>query len=103
MLDKFSAKLISACYKMADLMHGFNIYSIESLAVKRKPTPRMEAIYLLTPSEESVRLLLQDWQPPAKYRFPDIFFSLLRAFVLRFFPGIYSTEIITCGSVWCVL
>ena len=67
-LDKFSAKLISSCYKVPELIEGHNIYSIEILSVTKKPEPHREAIYLLEPSEDSIDMLLKDWPGPRSYQ-----------------------------------
>lgn len=59
-LDEKNVRLISSYFKMIDLME-MGVTALEKLELKRKPFPKMQAMYLLTPTERSVDLLLQDF------------------------------------------
>ncbi len=53
-VDNQSMKMVSACTKMHELSaEGITI--VETVEKRREPMPAMEAIYLITPTQESVR------------------------------------------------
>jgi len=59
-VDKVTMKMVSACTKMHELsVEGITI--VETIEKRRTPMPSMEAIYLIQPSQTSVKLLLQDF------------------------------------------
>jgi len=75
-VDKFSMKMVSACTKMHELSaQGITI--VESIEKRREPMPAMEAIYLIGPSEESVRSLMQDFssQNRTTYKAAHVYFT----------------------------
>lgn len=69
-VDNLCMRIISACCKMNEIAaEGVTI--VESLDKRREPLPTMEAIYLITPTQESIGLLQQD--------FLSVRFSLYKA------------------------
>jgi len=66
-VDKFSIKILSSTIKMHQLS-AEGITLVETLEKKREPMPNMEAIYFITPSEESISTLIQDFKSRSLYK-----------------------------------
>lgn len=98
LVDQLSMRMVSACCKMHEIAsegitcklyyyiikfvaycsNSHLIFAVvEDLNKKREPLPAMEAIYLITPCDSSVRGLMNDFQSPsrAKYKCAHVFFS----------------------------
>lgn len=75
-VDNLSMKMVSACTKMHELSkEGITI--VETVEKKREPMPAMEAIYLITPTDSSVRGLLNDFasQNRTTYKAAHVYFT----------------------------
>lgn len=75
-VDNLGMRMISACCKMHEIAaEGVTI--VEALDKKREPLSTMEAIYLITPTEKSIRLLQQDFLSArfSLYKGAHVFFT----------------------------
>eukprot|EP01035_Chromulina_nebulosa_P017346 gene17346-22893_t len=70
-LDDFSTVVISSALTMFDIMER-RITTVESLKLTRRPFPEMEVIYFITPSIQSVKSLVNDFNDPRKPRYGPV-------------------------------
>lgn len=115
-VDKLAMRMVSACTKMHDLsaegitckyfcefrMRWFfinkrQILVVEDINKKREPLTTMEGIYLMTPTEESIRYLMRDFESPNRplYKAAHVFFTEGKFCV--FFYEIFDLERNKCN------
>lgn len=75
-VDERALRIIGSCLRMFDVMEE-NIVVIENLKMKRQPFPTFPGIYFVTPTEESVNHIIEDFSTPGKtvYKSAHIFFT----------------------------
>eukprot|EP01117_Protostelium_nocturnum_P003438 TRINITY_DN1446_c0_g1_i1.p1 TRINITY_DN1446_c0_g1~~TRINITY_DN1446_c0_g1_i1.p1 ORF type:complete len:630 (-),score=247.36 TRINITY_DN1446_c0_g1_i1:73-1929(-) len=109
LLDAGSTKIISAACRMFDIIEE-GVTLVEPIQIKRQPLPKLEAIYFLTPIEESIQGLIEDFsdakhpQYAAAHLFftralPDNLFEKLKASpALPFIKGLKEINLDYVGA-----
>ncbi len=70
-LDKGSTRIISACCRMFDIMEE-GVTLVENIEKARQPLPNLDALYFITPTEESIKKLTEDFRKTAQPQYNDV-------------------------------
>ena len=70
-MDDVATRTISSVLGMYDIMEA-KVTLVEQLTMARQPFREMEVIYLLTPTEESVSYVLNDFESDRKAKYGDV-------------------------------
>jgi syntaxin-binding protein 1 len=75
-MDEATTKIVSSALTMYDIMEH-RVTLVEQLDKIRQPFPEMDVIYFITPTIESVNLVIEDFPSlsKAKYGNVHLFFS----------------------------
>src|SRR5690242_15205737 len=100
---------VSVPRRISSLQCAYCCAVVEKIDISRQPLPNMEAIYFLSPTDESINLLIQDFknEKSPQYRAVHLFFTtgillLLCSrllFLLRVFRFLYFFLLFTRNSV----
>jgi len=73
-VDPYALLLLSACCRNSEVTSK-NVVVIENLNIPRQPLPDYPALYFLSPKEESVNALVEDWKAERPYLHAHVFFT----------------------------
>ncbi|CAJ0836893.1 2377_t:CDS:10 [Entrophospora sp. SA101] len=73
-VDKPSLKIIESVCKTNDILEE-KVTSVENIEKKRQPFPQLEAVYILSPTYESISTVIEDFDKPTPtYAAANLFF-----------------------------
>ncbi|PVV03081.1 hypothetical protein BB560_002446 [Smittium megazygosporum] len=69
-VDERSLKLLGKILKLSEILE-FDVIRIDSIEKRRKPEPEIEAVYILTPSDRSISMLIKDFTITGQHNIPN--------------------------------
>eukprot|EP00996_Jenningsia_fusiforme_P003553 NODE_434_length_2255_cov_23.200816_g400_i0.p1 GENE.NODE_434_length_2255_cov_23.200816_g400_i0~~NODE_434_length_2255_cov_23.200816_g400_i0.p1 ORF type:complete len:469 (+),score=82.09 NODE_434_length_2255_cov_23.200816_g400_i0:135-1541(+) len=72
--DAHATSVLSAACRNSDVLER-KVTLVESLARQRQPLPTYTALYFVAPTDESVSLVIRDWEEPPIYAKAHLFFT----------------------------
>ena len=70
-LDEVSTRIISACCRMFDITEE-GVAIVENITRARQPMPTLDAVYFITPTDESIKKLSEDFRKAAQPQYNDV-------------------------------
>jgi hypothetical protein len=70
-LDPETTKIISSCCRMFDIMED-GVTLVENLNIARQPLPHLDGLYFVTPTEESIKNIIKDFNKPSQPQYNDV-------------------------------
>jgi syntaxin-binding protein 1 len=70
-LDEASTRIISACCRMFDIMEE-GVTLVENITKARQPMPTLDALYFITPSEDSIKRLSDDFRKASAPQYNEV-------------------------------
>ncbi|CAK0753523.1 hypothetical protein CVIRNUC_002227 [Coccomyxa viridis] len=73
-MDTTTTPVMSSVCRISEIL-DYGVSLVENVAVRREPLPKMAGVYFITPSNESVSRLIDDFQGSPLYQSAHVFFS----------------------------
>lgn len=76
MFDNAALKVFSSCCQLWELISISRIYHTEKLEVNRKTYKNTDVIYFITPTEESINRIVEDFPDDIRYKYGAVHLCL---------------------------
>ncbi|KAK9906798.1 hypothetical protein WJX75_008240 [Coccomyxa subellipsoidea] len=73
-MDVVTTRVMSSICRISEIL-DYGVSLVENVAVKRETLPTLSGVYFITPSNESVSRLIEDFQGQPLYKSAHVFFS----------------------------
>eukprot|EP00884_Botryococcus_braunii_P006265 jgi/Botrbrau1/1563/Bobra.0107s0050.1 len=73
-MDAVTTKVMSSNCRISEIL-DYGISLVDNVAKKREPLPSLSGVYFITPSNDSVRQVIEDFKEKPLYKSAHIFFS----------------------------